>query len=343
MNPEQRQAHLQKVAKTAVSTNRRDESDDIVTPLSLSVDVESVAESVSIPLSCLQGIWIKATELLNTSRAITSAPGHPKKARTVMSRSGQRPHLVLPCKSSQFKCDSDCVNFKSLGICSHSVAVAEINQQLLEFVACFSKSKRKPNFSEVAVHGMPAGRGRKESQAPRKRKQSQLVTERVDRIYSTQNSQWISGSSNRIYITQGQQHMSLPITHSWLLDHYTCLVIRCGHHHTPAGMQISGNISKCSGCGNKYSKTPLPPYDLCVQHSQWRSYTLPNGDPQSKFSNAYYHVNLPCIRRNWPHFSQADLIISPEMSLKLTPVHREFLASFGYIMWTLLFHSVMPV
>ena len=136
MNPEQRQAHLQKVAKTAVSTNRRDESDDIVTPLSLSVDVESVAESVSIPLSCLQGIWIKATELLNTSRAITSAPGHPEKARTVMSRSGQRPHLVLPCKGSQFKCDSDCVNFKSLGICSHSVAVAEINQQLLEFVAC---------------------------------------------------------------------------------------------------------------------------------------------------------------------------------------------------------------
>ena len=84
---------------------------------------------------------------------------------------------------------------------------------------------------------------------------------------------------------------------------------------------ISGNISKCSGCGNKYSKPPLPPYDLCIQHSQWRSYTLPNGDPQSKFSNAYYDVNLPFIRRNWPHFSPADLIISPEMSLKLTPVH----------------------
>ena len=29
---------------------------------------------------------------------------------------------------------------------------------------------------------------------------------------------------------------------------------------------ISGNISKCAGCGNKYVKPALPPYDLCVQH-----------------------------------------------------------------------------
>jgi len=97
--PEQHQAHLQKVAKAVVSTNRHDELYDIVTPLSLSVDVESVAESVSIPLSCLQDIWIKATELLNKAHAITSAPGHPQKARMVMSRSGQHPTLFYHAKA----------------------------------------------------------------------------------------------------------------------------------------------------------------------------------------------------------------------------------------------------
>ena len=88
--------------------------------------------------------------------------------------------------------------------------------------------------------------------------------------------------------------------------------------------RIVGNISKCAGCGNKYCKPPVPPYDLCVQHREWRSFTSPGGGPQSKFSPSYYHVNLQCIRRNWPLFSPRHLIISPEMSSKLKPVHKEF-------------------
>ena len=173
-----------------------------MSPLSLSLDVSSVSEGIAVPLPCLQGIWNKATELLNTPRAVTSAPGHPEEAKMVMSSSGQHPHLVLPCKGSRFKCDSDCLNFKSLGICSHTLVVAELNKSLQEFVTSFKKSKRKPSFSEVAVHGMAAGRGRKGSQAPRKRKQSQPITEQVDRTSSTQNytqsstSQAISGSNN---------------------------------------------------------------------------------------------------------------------------------------------------
>ena len=59
---------------------------------------------------------------------------------------------------------------------------------------------------------MPAGCGRKGSQAPRKRKQSQQVTERVDRTSSTQNytqsstSQAISGSNNHTL----NIHLDLP-------------------------------------------------------------------------------------------------------------------------------------
>lgn len=76
----------------------------------------------------------------------------------------------------------------------NSAAIAELNKQLQKFVSSLSMSKRKPNFSQVAVHGMPAGCGRKGSQAPRKRKQSQPGTEREDRISSTQNYTWNSTS-----------------------------------------------------------------------------------------------------------------------------------------------------
>lgn len=111
-------------------------------------------------LPCLQGIWRKAEELLNS-------PGNYGQARMVLSRSGQRPHLVVPCKGDRFKCDPDCIKFKSLGICSHSVVVAQVNRKLLEFLASIKKAKKQPNITQLVAHDMPAGRGRKGSQAPR--------------------------------------------------------------------------------------------------------------------------------------------------------------------------------
>ena len=104
----------------------------------------------------------------------------------VLSRSGKRPHLILPCKGGRFKCDSDCLNFKSLGICSHSVAVAECNNLLTEFLAHFQKAKKKPNFTAVSLHGVPAGSGKKGGVAPRKRRKLETTTNRrVDRLEST--------------------------------------------------------------------------------------------------------------------------------------------------------------
>ena len=52
--------------------------------------------------------------------------------------------------------------------------------------------------------------------------------------------------------------------------------------------------------------------------------------PQSKFSNAYYHVNLPCINHKWPLFTPRELIITPEVYEKLGQQHYDLLATFGY-------------
>lgn len=139
------------------------------TPQQLSITVASVAEDAQ---PCLQGIWQKAQELLNMPGSITPAPGNSTTARMVFGRSGQRPHVVTSCKDGKFKCDSDCVKFRSLGICTHSVAVAEINRQLSEFVTAFKKTMKKPNFTRLATHGMPSGRGKKGTQPPRKRKRN---------------------------------------------------------------------------------------------------------------------------------------------------------------------------
>ena len=58
----------------------------------------------------------------------------------VLSYSGKPPHLVTPKQTGDFSCDSSCSNWKLLGICSHSVAVAETKGQFLS-----AKKKKTPN------------------------------------------------------------------------------------------------------------------------------------------------------------------------------------------------------
>ena len=53
----------------------------------LSVDVNTVAASVSVLLKCLKGIWQKAEELLNSQHGMSPAPGQPEEARMVLSHS----------------------------------------------------------------------------------------------------------------------------------------------------------------------------------------------------------------------------------------------------------------
>ena len=184
MSEKQRQDHLAKIAKAKVSnTTSRitppSSSQSVRSSKTLSVDVNSVAAKVSVPLECLIGIWQKAEDLLQSPSDMSPAPGQPEKARMVISRSGKRPHLVLPSKQG-FKCDSDCLNFKSIGLCSHTVAVAECNDSLKEFHCNFEKSHKKPSFTSLALHDVTAGSGRKGSVPPRKRKKQEPITKRVD-------------------------------------------------------------------------------------------------------------------------------------------------------------------
>ena len=152
ITPQQRNKLLDGIAHASVTgvsdTPTIDSSPSLPTseiPLRavLAVDVHQVASEVTIPLACIQGIWTKATELLSTSGSTVPTPGHCTEARLVLSRSEKRSHLVLPCEVRGFKCDSDCANFKSLGICSHTIMAAHLNGQLFEFVAHIKKAKKK--------------------------------------------------------------------------------------------------------------------------------------------------------------------------------------------------------
>ena len=108
----------------------------------LSVAVNDFSALVITPVEVLKAIWRKAYELLREPNSISRAPGQGDNARMVRSYSGSRPHLVLHKKSGQYACDNMCPNWKSLGICAHSVATAEDNHELQLFIQWYSKAKK---------------------------------------------------------------------------------------------------------------------------------------------------------------------------------------------------------
>ena len=56
-----------------------------------------------------------------------------------------------------------------------------------------------------------------------------------------------------------------------------------------------GNINVCYGCQNRYSKSPKPPDDTCLQTEVWKQFT-PAGRllPQTRWSDTYYYLHVNC-------------------------------------------------
>ena len=100
----------------------------------LSVNAEKLS-CMTIPAEVVTAIWQKASSLLTEPNAVVLAPGCDPCSRMVKSSSGQRPHMV---KTGQYCCDGTGPNWKSLGICSYSVAAAEGSCDLQSFVTWYA-------------------------------------------------------------------------------------------------------------------------------------------------------------------------------------------------------------
>ena len=103
-------------------------------------------------------MWEKASKLLTMGNGITAAPSDDKKARMISSFSGKTPHFVSSRSGGQYVCDSTCIQWNSAKICSHTLAVAEANGELKQFLQWYSTSGVSPNITILAMEGLPKGR-----------------------------------------------------------------------------------------------------------------------------------------------------------------------------------------
>ena len=66
-------------------------------------------------------------------------------SRIVASLSRQKPHYVYLEKDGRFECDDVCVAFSQCYICAHTVAAAEDNNLLTQFLENYGKFSEKEN------------------------------------------------------------------------------------------------------------------------------------------------------------------------------------------------------
>ena len=141
---------------------------------SRSISISAQDSGIStIPLITLPGIWRKAESLLQGENMITKAPGSEQRARVVISFRSDTPHIVKPKENGQYVCDANCPQWVSSKICSHTVAVAEINTSLRSFLDWYIACAVQPNLTTLSMSGMPSGRGKKKNQIRSQRKGKQ--------------------------------------------------------------------------------------------------------------------------------------------------------------------------
>ena len=152
------------------------------TTLDLSVKLHDAVDKFNLPYTTVEGVWKKAAALVAATNAIVLAPGCDANDKMVNSKSGDAPHLVR-AHEHKCKCDDRYPHFKSIRLCSHIVAAAESNGDLIESVNWFgSKHGSGPNLMRMVTHDIPAGAGCKNGKAPKKKAKPKQLPSNNNRV-----------------------------------------------------------------------------------------------------------------------------------------------------------------
>jgi len=186
----------------------------------LSVAVKDCGIS-TLPHATLDAMWNKAEEYLLSSSDIQTAPGNDRKSKMVTSRSGGTPHFVRVVSPGHYVCDKSCLQWSSSQICSHTLAAAEVNGELISFIQWYTVTGQEPNITRLAQAGLPAGRGRKGGVPKRKRSRTpsvppDIVVPRPAASHTKSRSQLLSTNSSQ----SGIRHCSTSMSHLQAAGHF---------------------------------------------------------------------------------------------------------------------------
>lgn len=325
----------------------------------------SLSDSIQISM------WDKVKSYMDDPTSYTNAPGVTDYSCVlVKSQSSTRPHFVQKTSKGVYKCDKECLMYKSTnGMCSHALLAASLSGDVDNFVNHYSKSKVPVNYANLAQHGLPVG-GKKPSS--RRKSSSKKTTaavkdvvasaDHLKRTKRTPVSTAATTQANSIISTQppsnpSQQMTSHSLTHSYdstvFAPYASINTLSTGVnlstatpppliHYSPGSssvgqpfsvMFLNARISRCQGCRGQIMQGLPAPDDVVIQHKEHVLFQNPNsGNWQLSrdLRNTYYH---PCISPKHPGFNNSELLISPEVRRMLNPSHLSlFHSEFGLLL-----------
>ena len=353
MRPDQRKKIIADFDSSSLRTESMDDGDIRVpsncgskNAASMSIQAEDSGIE-TLPLVTLHGMWEKATKLLAMDNCITAAPGDDKRARMVSSFSSKTPHFVSSRTKSQYVCDSACVQWNSSKICSHTLAVAETNGELKDFLQWYSTSRVSPNITNLAMEGLPKGRaGQKGGRAKRKRTRSDAKPEHLVTIAQCTTSECgpsgvnIGASTSQVNynvllpstgaVRGPPPLISVPVTPPTL----STPIVADPPNVNPFYLKfIKGNIRVCQGCRGSLKTTdgdvPSPPYDLAVARAEQRPFRDSSGNliTPKRPTVYHYHCKVECIKAVEPHFVPSSVRIPEDVCPKLCTAHIQHLTN----------------
>ena len=148
-----------------------------ITTTPLSVPLENCG-IIRVPFSILARQYNRAASILaGKEQNIISDPGRGDNLpRYVASESVNAPSYVVSKKRSvrhgaYYVCSASCIDFKAYDICAHTIAVAEMDSSLTEFIKCYKATNQGPPNLEALINiDLLTGRGSKKTKSTQRRR-----------------------------------------------------------------------------------------------------------------------------------------------------------------------------
>ncbi|XP_028403982.1 uncharacterized protein LOC114526581 [Dendronephthya gigantea] len=289
-------------------------SEDTRGKLSIGYDECSIS---TLSRTNLRKIWSSASLILSQVQGVFHVPWDKSGTQRLVFDGENCPPCPVQVKDAGI-IHCSCPKFKSAKICSHSLAVAEDEFCLREFLAVVCKNRKEPDPYALVEGNLPKSSGKKPSSTKRKGKSNEkrVPLMEIQPDPSTQQQ------------TKSVHNESLAVSALLSLSNAT----RLHHDDDTFGLKhLEGTqVRMCYGCGQAVRippAVPAPPHDVCIVKKEFRSYRAPHGSlkvsnvPQ----NCHYHLKRSCVERKHPEFLPSALKVPALLQPKMNTFHQDWI------------------
>ena len=326
-NLSEREKICQRLAKIRVNKDRFREVKVFRVPIATSELALSDSETGSStpndsadPLSSLLVMFTRSDiDTLKTKAATMVSNGEIMKGFSdqhyIVKSTSCKYRTVTVNKNHKIACEKGCLGYEGRKICAHTIATALYTSQLTQYIGQFIKHN-SVNLTRMTVASVNPNAGKKVEARKRKRAMSPDVISSSAAVYTLGDVfetaiepqqlavTHLSNSGMKMKIATATKKPTRPLYRPTISTPFELI-------------EISGNISKCAGCGGNLKEGPDPilltelDKNICIRHKERDHIFLTKQNFwKPTFANRHYHVFKDCVTARNPAFNATAVIFS---------------------------------